>query len=60
MALESGVVTAGGGIVMGGEGMMMTDGSMDDKDMRVEAFPSLRPADGWSQCPAEVACTHPP
>lgn len=36
MALESGVVTAGGGIVMGGEGMMMTDGSMDDKDMRVE------------------------
>ena len=36
MALESGVVTAEGGIVMGGEGMMMTDGSMDDKDMRVE------------------------
>ena len=27
VALESGVVTAGGGIVMGGEGMMMTDGS---------------------------------
>ena len=36
VALESGMVTAGGGIVMGSEGMMMTDGGMDDKDMRVE------------------------
>ena len=36
MAVESGMVTADGGMVMGSEGTTMADGGMDDKNMSME------------------------
>ena len=50
MAVESGMVTADGGMVMGSEGTTMADGSMDDKNMSMEddsseKFPSFEGMD---------------
>lgn len=50
MAVESGMVTADGGMVMGSEGTTMADGGMDDKNMSMEddsseKFPSFEGMD---------------
>ena len=50
MAVESGMVTADGGMVMGSEGMAMADGVTDDMDMSMEddsseKFPSFEGMD---------------
>ena len=50
MAVESGMVTADGGMVMGSEGTTMADGGMDDKSMSMEddssdKFPSFEGMD---------------
>ena len=45
MAVESGMVTADGGMVMGSEGMTMADGSVDDNDDSSEKFPAFEGAD---------------
>ena len=50
MAVESGMVTADGGMVMGSEGMDMVDGSLEDKNMSMEEdssekFPSFEGMD---------------
>ena len=45
MAVESGMVTADGGMVMGGEGMTMADGSVDDNDDSSEKFPAFEGTD---------------
>ena len=45
MAVESGMVTADGGMVMGSEGMTMADGSVDDNDDSSEKFPAFEGTD---------------
>ena len=45
MAVESGMVTADGGTVMGSEGMTMADGSVDDNDDSSEKFPAFEGTD---------------
>ena len=45
MAVESGMVTADGGTVMGSEGMTMADGSVDDNDDSSEKFPAFEGMD---------------
>ena len=45
MAVESGMVTADGGMVMGSEGMTMPDGSVDDNDDSSEKFPAFEGTD---------------
>ena len=45
MAVESGMVTADGGTVMGSEGMTMPDGSVDDNDDSSEKFPAFEGTD---------------
>ena len=42
MAVESGMVTADGGMVMGSEGTTMADGGMDDKNMSMEDDSSVK------------------
>ena len=45
MAVESGMVAADGGTVMGSEGMTMPDGSVDDNDDSSEKFPAFEGTD---------------
>lgn len=45
MAMESDMVTADGGTVMGSEGMTMADGSVDDNDDSSEKFPAFEGTD---------------
>ena len=45
MAVESDMVTADGGTVMGSEGMTMADGSVDDNDDSSEKFPAFEGTD---------------